>query len=220
MNSISELITTSLEVQPHRGQKMAERLCLKNSEATTISDPAIALRQLSKEALRAAGLTEKQACKLMAALTLGRLAYTPKSDAQAGITTIDDPSVAAALLMPVLGWKGREHAAVLIMDVRHKWLATEVISIGSKTECLFHPDAVFTAALKHGGKRVIIAHNHPSGNLAASPEDISLTRIMVKAGFLIDVPVLDHFIIGNGDYKSIREETAIWSEISSIKDVV
>lgn len=108
---------------------MAERLCLENSETTTISNPAIALRQLSKEALRAAGLTEKQACKLMAALTLGRLAYTPTSDAQAGITTIDDPSVAAALLMPVLGWKCRERAAVLIMDVRHKWLATEVIRL-------------------------------------------------------------------------------------------
>jgi DNA repair protein RadC len=85
--------------------------------------------------------------------------------------------------MPVLGWKCRERAAVLIMDVHHKWLATEVISIGSKTECLFHPDAVFTAALKHGGKRIIIAHNHPSGNLATSPEDVSLTRVMVKAGF-------------------------------------
>ncbi|NJM98020.1 MAG: hypothetical protein HC800_13490 [Phormidesmis sp. RL_2_1] len=209
MNSISELITTVLEVQSHRGQKMAERLCLKNSETTTISDPSAALRQLSKEALRAAGLTEKQACKLMAAITLGRLAYTPKSDAQAEITTVDDPSVAVALLILTLGWKCREHAAVLIMDVHHKWLATEVISVGSRTACPLHPDAVFTAALRHGGKRIIIAHNHPSGNLAASPEDISLTRIMVKAGFLMDIPVLDHFIIGNGDYKSIREETTI-----------
>ena len=105
MNSISELITTVLEVQPHRGQKMAERLCLKNSETTTISDPTIALRQLSKEVLKAAGLTEKQACKLIAALTLGRLAYTPKSDAQAGITTIDE-SICCCCPSHARSWDG------------------------------------------------------------------------------------------------------------------
>lgn len=158
-------------------------------------------------------MTEKQANKLMAALTLGKLAYVPESSAQKGVTVIDDPSVAAGLLIPKLAYKEKEHAAVVVMNVQHQWLATEVISIGTKNECLFHPDEAFKAALKHDGKRIIIAHNHPSGELSPSPEDIELTKQMVRGGYLLNVPVLDHLIIGNGDFKSIRQATSIWEEI-------
>ncbi|MGC1525527.1 MAG: JAB domain-containing protein, partial [Phormidesmis sp.] len=112
-----------------------------------------------------------------------------------------------------LAYKEKEHAAVVVMNVQHQWLATEVISIGTKNGCLFHPDEAFEAALKHDGKRIIIAHNHPSGELSPSPEDIQLTKQMVRGGYLLNVPVLDHLIIGNGDFKSIRQATSIWEEI-------
>lgn len=148
-------------------------------------------------------------------MALGRLAYVPQISVQKGITLVDDPTIAAALLTPVLAYKDREHAAVIVLDVRHQWLATEVVSIGTKTECLFEPESVFTAALKHGGKRVIIAHNHPSGCLTPSPEDLSLTRTMVRAGYIMNIPVLNHFIIGNGDFVSLRQDSAIWEEIKS-----
>lgn len=170
--SFAELITTILSVQPSRGQKLAQRLCLENSAATTVGATASVLRRLSKESIQSAGLTRKQANKLMAALMLGRLAYVPESNAQRGVTVIEGPAIAAGLLMPRLAYKEKEHAAVVVMNLKHQWLATEVISIGTKNECLFHPDEAFKAALKHDGKRVIIAHNHPSGELSPSPEDI------------------------------------------------
>lgn len=212
---LAELITTILEVTPNRGHKLAERLSLESSSTTTVRDPATALRRMSRESLQTLGLTVKQSHKILAALALGRVAYVPEVAAQRGITLVDDPTIAAALLTPVLAYKDREHAAVLVLDVRHQWLATEIVSIGTKTECLFEPEAVFTAALKHGGKKVIIAHNHPSGSLAPSREDLSLTKVMVKAGYIMNIPVLDHFIIGNGDFASIRQESAIWEEIKS-----
>lgn len=212
---LAELITTILEVTPNRGRKLAEKLSLESSSTTTIRDPATALRRMSQESLQTLGLTAKQSYKLLAALALGRVAYVPKVAAQKGITLVDDPTIAAALLTPVLAYKDREHAAVLILDVRHQWLATEIVSVGTKTECLFDPESVFTAALKHGGKKVIISHNHPSGSLAPSPEDLRLTKTMVKAGYIMNIPVLDHFIIGNGDFASIRQESAIWEEIKS-----
>lgn len=210
---LAELITTVLEVTPNRGRRLSEKLSLENSDTTTVSDPATVLRRLSQESLQTLGLTSKQSCKLMAALALGRVAYIPTIAVQKEITLVDDPTVAAGLLMPVLAYKDREHAAVLVLNVQHQWIATEIVSIGTKTECLFEPEAVFTAALKHGGKRVIIAHNHPSGSLSPSPEDLRLTKIMVKAGYIMNIPVLDHFIIGNGDFASIRQESAIWEEL-------
>jgi len=163
--------------------------------------------------MQSIGLTENQANKLVAALTLGKLAYVPETSAQKGITVIDDPAIAAGLLIPKLAYKEKEHAAVVVMNVKHQWLATEIISIGTKTECLFHPDEAFRAALKHDGKRVIIAHNHPSGDLSPSLEDVELTKQIVKGGYLLNVPVLDHLIIGNRDFNSIRQATGIWEEI-------
>ena len=219
MNQVSfaELITTILGVQPSRGQKLAQRLCLEDSAVTTVGSIAPVLRRLSRESIQSTGLTEKQAKNLMAALTLGKLAYVPKSSAERGVTVVDDPAIAAGLLMSKLAYKEKEHAAVVVMNVQHQWLATEVISIGTKDECLFHPDEVFKAALKHDGKRIIIAHNHPSGELSPSHEDIKLTKHMVRGGYLINVPVLDHLIIGNGDFNSIRQSTDIWEELEQEK---
>ena len=215
--SFAELITIILGVQHSRGQKLAQRLCLEDSATTTVGTTASVLRRLSKESIQAAGLTEKQSNKLIAALTLGRLAYVPESRAQRGVTVIDDPAIAAGLLMSKLAYKEKEHAAVVVMNVRHQWLATEVISIGTKSECLFHPDEVFKVALKHDGKRVIIAHNHPSGELSPSREDIELTKHMVRGGYLLNMPVLDHLIIGNGDFSSIRQSTGIWEALEQEK---
>ena len=215
MNQVSfaTLITIILSVQHSRGQKIAQRLCLEDSAATTIGTTASVLRRLSRESIQAAGLTEKQSNKLIAALTLGRLAYVPESSAQRSVTVIDDPAIATGLLMSKLAYKEKEHAAVVVMNVRHQWLATEVISIGTKSECLFHPDEVFKVALKHDGKRVIITHNHPSGELSPSREDIELTKHMVRGGYLLNMPVLDHLIIRNGDFSSIRQSTGIWEAL-------
>jgi DNA repair protein RadC len=67
--------------------------------------------------------------------------------------------------------------------------------------------------LRSGAVKLIMAHNHPSGDLEPSPEDIKLTRQLLQAAQFLCVPLLDHLILGNGNYRSIRQSTNLWNEI-------
>jgi DNA repair protein RadC len=62
--------------------------------------------------------------------------------------------------------------------------------------------------------RIIVAHNHPSGSVEPSPEDIALTRQLIEGGKLLDLPVLDHLILGDGKFRSLRQTTSLWQECS------
>ena len=127
---------------------------------------------------------------------------------------VDDPSVAAAALSHELMWQSQERFAVLFLDIKHRILGMKVITIGTATETLAHPRDIFREVLRHGATRVIIAHNHPSGNLEPSQEDIHLTRQLLEAANLLGVPILDHLILGNGDFSSLRQTTSLWQESS------
>lgn len=125
---------------------------------------------------------------------------------------VDGPASAAMHLMPELAWSSKEKFAVVVMDVKHLILTTEIVSVGTSTTCLADPKEIFGVVLKHKGVYMIVAHNHPSGSLEPSPEDIQLTRQLLQAGKFMNLPVLDHLIIGNGDYISLRETTGSWQE--------
>ncbi len=99
----------------------------------------------------------------------------------------------------------REHFWRLDLDARNRIIGYEVVSIGTLTASLVHPREVFVGALLQKAGGVIIAHNHPSGEITPSPEDKETTRRLVKAGELLGVPVLDHLIIGDGKYFSFKE---------------
>ena len=66
--------------------------------------------------------------------------------------------------------------------------------------------------IKQGAIKLVIAHNHPTGNLEPSPEDISLTRQLLKAAQVLAIPLVDHLILGNGNYQSLRQITNLWQE--------
>jgi DNA repair protein RadC len=127
---------------------------------------------------------------------------------------VDDPSVAAAALSHELMWQTQERFAVLFLDIKHRILGMKVITIGTATETLAHPRDIFREVLRHGATRIIIAHNHPSGSLDPSQEDIHLTRQLLAAADLLGVPILDHLILGNGDFSSLRQTTSLWQDLS------
>lgn len=149
-------------------------------------------------------LTEKQAKKLTAALDLGLKLNQP--GLKAG-HLINEPELAAAAVYPYLSYQFVEKFAVLCLDTHHHLLAVKVISSGSDTETIAPLKHVFEAVILSGGRKCIIAHNHPSGNLTASPEDLTLTAAMIKAGKVLDIEVLDHLIIGQGENASLRATT-------------
>lgn len=89
------------------------------------------------------------------------------------------------------------------LDARNKWIGAEIIAIGSMSGVQVHPREVFRAAIIAGAGSIIIAHNHPSGDLEPSPEDASLTARLAEAGELLGIPLLDHLIITDTDYTQV-----------------
>lgn len=92
----------------------------------------------------------------------------------------------------------REHLVAVYVDARSRVKGVSVVSIGTLSASMVHPREVFRPAIVAGAAAVIVAHNHPSGDCAASPEDKEATRRLSRAGELLGVPLLDHVILGEG----------------------
>ena len=107
--------------------------------------------------------------------------------------------------MPLFRYELKEHFAVMLLDVRNHVIAMPVISIGSLTSSVVHPREVFREAIQRSAAALILLHNHPSGDPSASEEDLAITRQLVRAGKLMDIPVLDHVILGDGRFLSLKE---------------
>ena len=123
---------------------------------------------------------------------------------------IDSPRAAAMALSHDLMWQSQEHFAIVMLDVKSRLLATRVITIGTATETLIHPREIFREVIRQGATSLIIAHNHPSGGLEPSREDLQLTELLLQAARCLQVPLMDHLILGRGDYQSLREITDLW----------
>ena len=168
------------------------------------------MREVSaRELMEIPGVGPAKATSILAAIELGKRVLQSRPPEK---TVVDDPSVAAAALSHELMWQAQERFAVLFLDIKHRILGMKVITIGTATETLAHPRDIFREVLRQGATRVIVAHNHPSGNLEPSQEDIHLTRQLLDAANLLGVPILDHLILGNGDFSSLRQTTALWQE--------
>ena len=114
----------------------------------------------------------------------------------------DSPEVVAEYLQKRIGGKNKEHFVMLYLDSRNKLIIDDV-SVGTLNASLVHPREVFAEAIKNKAASVIVAHNHPSGDLEPSQEDIDLTKRLVEAGELLGIEVLDHIIITTKDFRSI-----------------
>src|SRR6266540_2479392 len=109
------------------------------------------------------------------------------------------------LLMLEMSHLEQEHLRAVLLDTKNRVQTVATIYIGSLNSSLIRVGEVFRDALKHNSAALIIAHNHPSGDPTPSPEDVLVTREIVSAGQLLDVEVLDHLVIGQGRFVSMRE---------------
>ena len=101
-----------------------------------------------------------------------------------------------------------ERFLVVLLDGRYRVLRQEVVSQGTLTASLVHPREVFRPALREAAAALILVHNHPSGDPTPSPEDREITARLVKAGEILGVRVLDHVVVAERGYCSLREEGA------------
>lgn len=152
------------------------------------------------------GIGLAKAAQISAAVEFGRrVALAGMGD----LPQIRSPEDVYSLLIGRLQGEKREHLLALILDVKNRVLKTETISIGTLDSSLVHPREVYRVAIREGAANIIIAHNHPSGDPTPSPEDIQITRRLWEAGTLIGIDLLDHVIVGDGKYVSLRERGVI-----------
>jgi DNA repair protein RadC len=167
---------------------------------------------LGQELTKILGVGPAKATTILAAIELGKRVLHSRPSEK---TVVDDPAIAAAVLSQDLMWQPQEKFAVLLLDIKHRLMGHQIISIGTATETIAHPRDIFREVIRQGAVRVIVAHNHPSGILDPSPEDLALTRQLLAGGRLLGIPLLDHLILGNGDHCSLRQTTALWQEVEN-----
>lgn len=173
-------------------------------------EPLAVLRDVSAaELMQIDGIGPAKATSILAAVELGKRTFQSRPNDK---TVIDSPAAAAAALSQDLMWQSTERFAVVLLDVKNRLLGTQVITVGTATETLAPPREIFREAIKHNATRLIIAHNHPSGNIEPSQTDIELTRQLLAGAKLLNIPLLDHLILGDGNFQSLREITTLWDE--------
>lgn len=118
---------------------------------------------------------------------------------------LNSPAAVWELLLPQMACLDREEFRVLILNNKNGLLKNSMISAGTISEAIVHPREVFRDAIRESGAAVIVAHNHPTGELTPSREDIQTTRRLAEAGTIVGIPVLDHLIITNASYYSFKE---------------
>lgn len=148
------------------------------------------------------GVGLSKATKILAGLELGkRLSILEKREN----ITIDSPKSIADYLFVHYSEASKEEFCAILLDTKNKIIMIETISVGTLNKTLVHPREVFRTAILRGANSIIFSHNHPSGDPTPSPEDISITEQLIVAGEHIGIKVLDHLVIGNNKYISLRE---------------
>jgi DNA repair protein RadC len=162
------------------------------------------LVDMSKDQLtQIKGIGNAKALQIQASIELGkRLARSTHNEA----VTIRSPESVANLMREELRYLQKEHFVCLFLNTKNHVIGQETLSMGSLNASIVHPREVFRAAIKRSSASIICVHNHPSGDPTPSPEDIDLTHRLAEAGSIIGIEVLDHIIIGDFKFVSLKEQ--------------
>ena len=148
------------------------------------------------------GLGEAKAAQIKAAIELGRRLTLEAPEER---PTVNSPADAAALVVYEMSALEQEHLRVILLDRRNRVLETAEIYKGSVNSSQVRVGEIFKEAIRKNASALIVVHNHPSGDPTPSPDDVAVTRAIVQAGKLMDVDVLDHMVIGQGKWVTLKE---------------
>jgi DNA repair protein RadC len=175
---------------------LAERLLAENGGL-----PGLARLPFS-ELTNTKGVGAAKATELQAAFELGRRALLESPEDRPTIRSASD----AAILLSEMSALEQETMRTILLDTKNRVLATPALYRGSLHTTVIRIADLFREAVRHNCAALIIAHNHPSGDPAPSPEDVAVTREIVQAGKILDIEVLDHLVIGAGQkFVSLKE---------------
>ena len=160
-----------------------------------------------KSLMEIEGVGKDKAATLLAAFEISRrIQHQSKWFSDKKITS---PAEVAELFIPLLRDDQKEKFIVVCLNSANKIIKYEIISIGNLNSSVVHPREIFKVAIDNTSASIILIHNHPSGNPEPSNEDISITRKIVEAGKIMDIPVFDHLIIAGGKFTSFVEKRLI-----------
>ena len=168
------------------------------------------LRHLQKasleELMQVKGVGTAKAASIMAAFEIGRRVSKDVESRFLIKSPEDVTRIVKQILIQEMRDYDREHFMVLYLDRKGGLIVKEDISIGGLHSSIVHPREVFKTAVKRSAASMILAHNHPSGDPAPSREDIDITRRLIEAGHIMGIEILDHVIIGENTYCSLKEK--------------
>lgn len=180
-----------------RNVLMVARDVLKKFKGVSLSSASVAqLRELH-------GVGEVKALELVACFELGRRFLKDK--------------ITELVLSPLQVWQNltelrankKEHFVVFFLNTQNQIIQKEIVSIGTLNTSLVHPREVFEPAIRYLASHIVVAHNHPSGSLVPSDEDLSVTKRLASAGRLLGIELLDHVIVTATQYLSFKDRNLL-----------
>lgn len=177
--------------------RLAERLLAEAGGIRKLSDLSTA------QMMNIKGVGAAKALQIQAGIELGRRMSLSALD---HTVTVRTPEDAAGLLTEELRYLQKEHFVCLFLNTKNHLIGMETLSMGSLNASIVHPREVFRAAIKRGSASIICAHNHPSGDPTPSPEDVQLTHRLAEAGEIVGIELLDHIVIGDKAFVSLKEQ--------------
>lgn len=178
-------------------QDLARHLIHKFESLKGVSQATI------EELCQVDGVGPVKAIEIQAAFELGRRLAGARAEERPQIT---GPGDAAEIFERQLNDRSREHFVAILLDTKHRLIKLEEISVGSLNGSVVHPRECFKPAVQASAAAVIFAHNHPSGDVQPSKEDKEITSRLHDAGEIMGIKMLDHLILGDGAFYSMKEE--------------
>ncbi|OIO30378.1 hypothetical protein AUJ77_03310 [Candidatus Nomurabacteria bacterium CG1_02_43_90] len=144
------------------------------------------------------GLGPAKACEIVACFELGKRMLKDKKS-----SVLLSPRDVWERMEDIRGSK-KEHFVVFYLDSRNQEIQREIISVGTLNESLVHPREVFEGAIKNNASSIILAHNHPSGDLGPSQADIEITKKLIHAGKILDIRIISHVVVTKDTWKELE----------------
>lgn len=149
------------------------------------------------------GIKETKALQLLACFEINRRLTLEKTQ---GSKIMNHPKEFVTWLNQEIGNQMQEHFLVVFLDTKNIMMKYKTIFIGTINMSLIHPREIYKEALHIGCAKIICVHNHPSGDVSASKEDILMTKRLQEVGDIVGIPLLDHIIVGKNNYLSFKEK--------------
>lgn len=196
--SNAELIALIL----HTGSRGVSALGLAEELLANLDEGIYELASMGYDRLMTInGIGNSKACTILAAVELGKRIASSRAPKRISITSGND---VAGMFMEKLRHEKKEHFKSVLLNTKGDVISCDDISVGELSATVVHPREVFSKAISKSAAGVVFVHNHPSGDPKPSREDIRTTERLVTAGEILGIRVLDHIIIGDGIFNSLK----------------